>query len=249
MCIRDRSGDVQKRLEQSYRRPAVGEAKDAKPDPAWNYDPTRLVTLIRMPEPAVVRRALELYQEALRRPSLTVYCLDFSGSMQGPGERALQAAMRFILSHEQSAPLLVQHAPGDQIVVIPFDAGVRKVFRGSGAAADQARLLDAVSGEQAGGGTDIYACAGRGLQEIAATPKLADYLPAIVVMTDGKSDDHMQSFLARWRNTKSDIPVFGITFGDADASQLDRLAEATRARVFDGTKSLTEAFRAVRGYN
>jgi len=68
-------------------------------------------------------------------------------------------------------------------------------------------------------------------------------------MTDGKSDDHLQSFLTRWRDAKSEIPVFGITFGDADARQLEKLAEATRARVFDGTKSLTEAFRTVRGYN
>jgi Ca-activated chloride channel homolog len=243
------SADVQKRLVQSYRRPAVGEASGVKPDPIWNYDPTRLVTLVRMPEPAVVRTALELYQEGLRRPSLTVYCLDFSGSMQGKGEQALQAAMRFILSRDQSAPLLVQHAPSDRIVVIPFDARVRQVERGSGSPADQARLLEVVSRQQANGGTDIYACATRGLEEIAATPGVADYLPAIVLMTDGKSEDRQQNFLGRWRGARGDIPVFGITFGDADASQLERLAETTRARVFDGTKSLTEAFRTVRGYN
>src|SRR5262249_38477167 len=156
--------------------------------PSWNYDPTRLVTLIRMPEPPVVRKALELYQEGLRRPSLTVYCLDFSGSMQGKGEQALKSAMRFILSRDQSAPLLVQHATGDQIVVIPFDARVRKVERGSGSPADQAQLLAAVDREYANGGTDIYACAGRGLQEIATTANAQNYLPAIVLMTDGKSD-------------------------------------------------------------
>jgi peroxiredoxin len=46
------------------------------------------------------------------------------------------------------------------------------------------------------------------------------------------------------------VPVFGVTFGDdADRSQLDNLAKLTGGRVFDGTKSLTQAFRAVRGYN
>ena len=44
-------------------------------------------------------------------------------------------------------------------------------------------------------------------------------------------------------------PVFGITFGEADRSQLDHIAETTRARVFDGTKDLREAFRTMRGYN
>jgi Ca-activated chloride channel homolog len=243
------SAAVQTRLVQTYRRPAVGEVTSAEPDPSWNYDPARFVTLIRMPEPAVVRKALELYQERLRRASLTVYCLDFSGSMRGKGEEALKAAMRFILSPEQSARLLVQHAPDDRIVVIPFDGTVRRVFRGTGSPADQAHLLELISSEEANDGTDIYACAERGLAEIAATPNAHDYLSAIVMMTDGKSDDHAQRFLAGWSSTHGDIPVFGITFGDADASQLERLAEATRARVFDGTKSLSEAFRTVRGYN
>jgi Ca-activated chloride channel family protein len=243
------SAEVQKQLVALHRRPAIGEATGVKPDPSWNYDPTRLVTLVRMPEPAVVRAALDLYQEGLRPPSLTVYCLDFSGSMQGKGEESLKAAMRFILSHDASAPLLVQHGPHDQIVVIPFDGEVRRVVRGSGSAADQARLLDAVMNEHPSDGTDIYACAERGLAEIAATPNAHDYLAAIVVMTDGKSEDNARRFLSKWKLAKGDIPVFGITFGEADATQLDRLAEATRARVFDGTKSLSEAFRAVRGYN
>jgi len=243
------SAETQKQLVALHRRPAIGEATGAKPDPSWNYDPSRLVTLVRMPEPAVVRTALDLYQEGLRPPSLTVYCLDFSGSMHGEGEDSLKGAMRFILTRDQSAPLLVQHGPHDQIVVISFDAVVRRVLRGSGSLADQARLFDGVMNEHAANGTDIYACAERGLAEIAGTPNARDYLAAIVVMTDGKSDDHAQRFLSKWRGTNGDIPVFGITFGDADASQLDRLAEATRARVFDGTKSLSEAFRAVRGYN
>ncbi len=34
-----------------------------------------------------------------------------------------------------------------------------------------------------------------------------------------------------------------------DRSQLDNLAKLTGGRVFDGSKSLTDAFRAVRGYN
>jgi Ca-activated chloride channel family protein len=40
-----------------------------------------------------------------------------------------------------------------------------------------------------------------------------------------------------------------VTFGEADTSQLDQLAQMTRARVFDGRTNLTEAFRSVRGYN
>ncbi|MGF3023910.1 VWA domain-containing protein [Methylobacterium aquaticum] len=243
------SPEVQGRLVALGRRPAIGEATGAAPDPSWNYDPARLVPLIRMPEPAVVRAALDLYQEALRRPSLTVYCLDFSGSMGGRGETELKAAMRFVLSHDEAAQVLVQNGPGDRIVVIPFDAAPRSVTRATGAAADAASLVEAVEANRAGGGTDIYACAAAGLREIRATPDLGRYLPAIVLMTDGRSEDRQRDFLTLWRATGADIPVFGVTFGDADATQLDTLAEATRARVFDGRRSLREAFRAVRGYN
>ncbi|MEE7463859.1 hypothetical protein MFUR16E_22950 [Methylobacterium fujisawaense] len=243
------SPETQGRLVAQGRRPAVGEAAGAEPDPAWNFDPARLVPLIRMPEPAVVRAALDLYQEALRRPSLTVYCLDFSGSMGGTGETELKKAMRFVLSHDEASRVLVQNGAGDRIVVIPFDSRVRRVTRASGSKADAPVLIAAIDGNDASGGTNIYACAEAGLREIRSTPDAGRYLPAIVLMTDGRSEDHQQGFLDVWRQTGADVPVFGITFGDADRRQLDTLADATRARVFDGRTSLREAFRAVRGYN
>ena len=247
------SPDVQQKLVALGRRPALGEAQGASqgaaPQPDWNYDPARLVPLIRMPEPAVVRAALQLYQEALRRPSLTVYCLDFSGSMQGAGEDALKAAMRFVLSHDEASRLFVQNGPADRVVVIPFDGRVRGVTRLTGAQADAAALVGAVNDNRAGGGTNIYACASAALREIRATPQSENYLPAVVLMTDGRSENYAANFLDEWRRAGGDVPVFGVTFGDADRTQLDALAEATRARVFDGRTSLTEAFRAVRGYN
>ena len=76
------------------------------------------------------------------------------------------------------------------------------------------------------------------------------HLPAIVIMTDGKSQGAMSTFERPWRTDGRRVPVFGVTFGDsADRSQLDALATLTGGRVFDGTKNLIDAFRAVRGYN
>ena len=81
------SEEVRKRIAATGRRIPMGDASvEAAPEPDWNFDPSRLVTAIRMPEPAVIRTALDLYQEALRKPSLSALCLDFSGSMQGDGE-------------------------------------------------------------------------------------------------------------------------------------------------------------------
>lgn len=107
-----RSAPVQQRIADTGRRiPLSGVA--AKPEPGWNFDPAGLVTAIRMPEPEVIRQALTLYQAALRKPSLTALCLDFSGSMQGDGEDQLQKAIRFLLKRrgEQGAGAMVARRP------------------------------------------------------------------------------------------------------------------------------------------
>ena len=244
------SEPIQNQLVAADRRVALGRASvEGTPDPSWNYDPNRFVTAIRMPGPDVVRMALTLYQETLRRPSLTAYCLDFSGSMEGPGEADLKQAMALLLEPEKARNVLIQAGRQDRILIIPFDSAPRAVHRGFGSPEDQARLLATVNQEVAGGGTNIYACARRALEEMRSIPDLESFLPAVVLMTDGKSDGAMADMLAARQGTVSRIPVFGITFGNAEAAQLNTIAEQTSARVFDGTKSLVRAFRTARGYN
>ncbi|TJW69063.1 MAG: VWA domain-containing protein, partial [Mesorhizobium sp.] len=178
------------------------------------------VTSIRMPEPAVIRTALNLYQEALRKPSLTALCFDFSGSMENEGETQLQRAAQFLFTPEKASEVLVQWTPSDHIFVLPFDSTVRNIFDATGDPAGQSQLLGAVAEQHAGGGTDMYACADQALQKILATADLSKYLPAIVIMTDGRTDGSAEPFLAQWRQAPVRVPVFGITFGDADKSQL-----------------------------
>jgi Ca-activated chloride channel family protein len=81
---------------------------------------------------------------------------------------------------------------------------------------------------------------------------IKDYISAIIVMTDGESEDYFGDFSRIYRETgldSLDVPVFSIMFGDADQTQLDALAELTRARVFDGKTDLTAAFKNAKGYN
>jgi Ca-activated chloride channel family protein len=244
------SKPIAQRIADTGRRIPLHPEISSKPEPDWNFDPTRLVTAIRMPEPPVIRQALTLYQEALRKPSLTALCLDFSGSMQGAGEQQLQQAMTFLLTPKEASEVLVQWSPDDRIIVIPFDARVRDTFEATGKPDDQSRLLSEVADERAGGGTDMYACAQSALARFEEAPGSSKYLPAIVIMTDGRSQDAgANRFLNDWRHAPMRVPVFGITFGDADPHQLDALAQATGGRVFDGKGDLAGAFRAARGYN
>src|SRR5262249_47173871 len=80
------SPESQAMIAATGRRIALAGGSTApKAEPDWNFDPGRLVTSIRSPAPEVISHALTLYQESLRRPSITAFCLDYSGSMSGTG--------------------------------------------------------------------------------------------------------------------------------------------------------------------
>ena len=244
-----RAPEAQEKIAKAGRRVEGAAAAEARPVPEWNFDPSRPVTALRPPEPKVLFAALNLYQEALRRPSLTALCLDVSGSMSGPGIDQLRRAMSFLFTPDTTRAALVQWTPSDHIVAIPFSGQAYPAERGTGAPGDQARLkawgqtLDAIDG------TDMYPCARAALAEMRGDLATRRYLPALLIMTDGRSEGDMEGFIREWTRQAPDIPIFGVTFGDADTTQLDRVAEATGGRVFDGHKDLAEAFRAARGYN
>lgn len=244
------NGDAQGKIAKTGRRVEIGRATPLAADPKTNLDPSRPVTVIRPPEPAVIQKALLIYQEALRRPSLTALCLDVSGSMQGAGETQLLDAMRFLLTPARTREVLVQWTKSDEILVLPFSDHILWTARASGDENEQIGLLARALELRANGGTDFYTCAAQALALMK--PRLADgqHLPAIVIMTDGKSQGAMSTFESAWRADGHRVPVFGVTFGtEVDRAQLDNLAKLTGGRVFDGSKSLTDAFRAVRGYN
>jgi Ca-activated chloride channel homolog len=242
--------DTQARIAATGRRVELGRVALIKADANTNVDPSRPLTVVRPPEPAVIQKALALYQEALRRPSLTALCLDLSGSMQGHGEHQLLDAMRFLLTPARTREVLVQWSKQDQILVLPFSDHVLWTAAASGDDSQQAGLLSRALELHAGGGTDFYTCGAQALAAMKPALDAGQHLPAIVIMTDGKSQGTMSTFESAWRADGRRVPVFGVTFGDdADRSQLDNLARLTGGRVFDGTKSLAEAFRAVRGYN
>jgi Ca-activated chloride channel family protein len=242
-------GETQSRIAQTGRRVELARAANIGNDAATNLDPSRAVVVVRPPEPAVIQKALNIYQEALRRPSLTAFCLDLSGSMQGLGERQLLDAMRFLLTPARTREMLVQWSKEDRIFVLPFNDHIIWMERATGDE-EQASLLGRTLELHAGGGTDFYTCGARALAAMKPLLDRGRHLPAIVIMTDGKSQGSVQTFQEPWEADGRRVPVFGVTFGqDADRSQLERLATLTGGRVFDGTKSLTEALRAVRGYN
>lgn len=249
--------ETQKKLLALGRRTGAGGGLEGA-DPAvfrpeWGVDPNRVLSGVRLPEASVIAKALALYQTDLRKPSLTVYCLDFSGSMAGEGEAQLQEAMRLILDQGEAARYLLQAGADDRMLILPFSTRVVDRLQGGGNdPAELLRLDDRLKAIAADGNTDLYTPVVEGLDYIRGLPDRQRYQAAIVLMTDGEHNNAAVSFAdydrAR-RESGLDVPVFSIMFGAAKQDQLEQLAGASRGRVFDGRKNLTEAFRAVRGYN
>jgi Ca-activated chloride channel family protein len=221
-------------------------------NPDWGIDTQRILTPIKVPESAVVTEALSLYQGLFRKPSFTVYALDFSGSMGDAGQDELTAAMRQLLDQDTAGQYLLQASPNDITVVIPFNdkvLGETTVIGNN--ATEFTALIEEIERLTADGGTNIYAPVIAGL-EVMRSRGLDGYFPSIVLLTDGKSNnrtniDSLKQFIA---DTGMDsVPVFAITFGNASEEQLQEIADFTSGAVFDGRQDLIGAFRTVRGYN
>ena len=52
-----------------------------------------------------------------------------------------------------------------------------------------------------------------------------------------------------WKKINKEIPIYSITFGNADERELLEISDLTNGKVFDGKDNLTLAFKKVRGYN
>lgn len=253
------SPDAQNKIQAQGRRVGLVGVGVQNPDPAvfnpaWGIDTKRVLTPIRFPEASVVRQALDLYQTAFRKPSLTVYCIDFSGSMTGNGgEQGVKSAMSLLLDQDKARPMLLQASPDDVTVVIPFNDHVitQLSVRGNDPAALRGALAK-INALQADGGTDIYTPVMRGLDVLRRHGDLNKYFPAIILMTDGQSNTG-SSFADLQAALNQDglggVPVYAIQFGDADPSQLQQITTATAGKVFDGTQDLARAFREAKGYN
>lgn len=246
------SEEAQSQIEATGRRISANGVSDENRDvfkEEWGIDTERILSPIQMPESDVLMEALNLYQTSFKKPSLNIYCLDFSGSMEGTGETQLKDAMSQILLQENASKNFLQANAGEVNEVIFFDNTILDIERAADDSDEAlAQLYQKVADFQIAGGTDIYNAAAQALAE-ASSYDLEKYTPAIILMTDGVSDYNYRTFQNAWDTLGIDVPVFSITFGAADPTQLEELAEATGGRVFDGTQDLTEAFRSVKGYN
>jgi Ca-activated chloride channel family protein len=160
-------------------------------------DIDKTLSIVKMPDAATVEKALELYQERLRKPSLTFYCLDFSGSMAGKGEAQLKEALRNLLDEETAKKNLLTATEKDEHVFVLFNSDVIQIISVSGN--DPRELLETnrnIAAVKPGGGTDIYIPVLKCF-DIIRRYNIKDYTTAVILMTDGESVDRNQQFFSR----------------------------------------------------
>mgnify|MGYP002410556319 CR=1 FL=1 len=245
------SKDTQNKIEQTGRRDAYGNIDPAneKVFAEWGIDTKMVLSPITLPKAETIRLALNLYQTTFKKPALTLYCLDFSGSMSGEGNDQMMKGLEQLLIAENAREHFLQGTTNDVSYFIPFDSDVLSIYQANGNDAELEQAYERLRAESPGGGTDVYAAILEALKRLDGY-ELANYTPAIVLLTDGRSmQDNEDEVVRQYQAMNLDVPIFSIMYGDADPAQLEALADLTNARVFDGRKDLTDAFKKVKGYN
>lgn len=245
------SNQGQKLLESYGRRTWYGgtttKADKNVFNPKWGIDTTKYLNVTKYPSKDVMTYALNVYIEMLRKPSHTVFVLDYSGSMYGEGYTELHDAMHYILNAEEAGKDQLQFSKKDKVTIIPF-ATTSGSPRTTENGRETAELLEYVDNYEVYGSTALY---GAIIDALAILKNESDeYTTTVIAMTDGEVNiGSFNTLRSYYNNLGKEIPVYSITFGDASEYQLEEIAELTNAKVFDGKTDLLSAFKEVRGYN
>ena len=216
-------------------------------NPSWGIDTSKYITPLKYPSAEVIKIALNVYQNELRKPVHIVFCLDYSGSMLGSGIAGLKSAMDYVLT-SKAANDLIQFSEKDKIDVIPFSNKADNVWSTVNGTQTQT-ILSNINSYPVTGMTALYPASINAL-ELLKDEDIDTYNLSVVLMTDGVANVGTYTDLKnKYREIGKQIPIYSITFGSADEYELEDIAELTNGKVFDGRLDLVSAFKEVRGYN
>jgi Ca-activated chloride channel family protein len=240
---------------QTFRKPIAPEVPfDAKLYPS---------TLVELPFPAkleVVDAMLETFENEIRRPADATFVLDISGSMQGERIEQMKAALQGLTGLDRSlSGRFAQLREREKISMVAFDDVVRRPadFRLDKARREdtEKRIRAYIDQLRPAGGTAIFSAAQRAYRQAAARRAGdASRYYSLVLLTDGQNNDgispeEFKNWYQALPESDKGIRIFAIQFGEAEAGQLDMLAQLTGGRLFNATKTpLAQVFKEIRGY-
>ncbi|MER3482323.1 MAG: VWA domain-containing protein [Meiothermus sp.] len=247
--------DLQKKImEMTLRRPVTASVTLSSAFPN--------ALLVELPFPAsalAVDGILSQYFAEQRRPAHSFFVLDVSGSMAGQRLQGLQQAILNLAGADTSTTgQYARFQPREEVTVITFSNRINppKEFRiGRGQNDPQlSQMRGYVKSLRADGGTAIYSALQQAytlLQQ--AQSQEPERIYSVVLMTDGENNQgiDLNSFVSFYNGLSGGARaahIFPILFGEGNKAEMERLAQATGGRVFDGRNSLAAAFKEIRGY-
>lgn len=245
------SDDGQRKLEENGVRTWYGGINSSSLGNVfkkeWGIDTSKYLNVTKFPSKKVITSAINLYIEKFRKPTHVVFCLDYSGSMSGEGQKELTNAMDYILNYDKASKDKIQFSKQDKITVITFDSNVRDVWS-TNSGLETRNLINSINNSKPNGATALYDAIRKGLSILDKEDD--SYTKTVIAMTDGVINVGNFYDLQRvYKKLNNKIPIYSITFGDANYRQLEEIANLSNAKVFDGKTSLLKAFKEVRGYN
>lgn len=239
----------QEEIIKTGRRGFYGKANsDISQDIEWGIDTTKYNTAIKNPSLEVVKKALNMYQSELKKPTHILFALDYSGSMTGEGIEKLRDSMNYVLTKDNASKDYLQFSHKDKISFIMFNSIVDEVKTiDNGLQTED--ILEVINNKVPKGGTNIYDTVTEAVK-ILNKENPNKYNVSVVLMTDGEGLDgdysEMQSVI---KSIKNDVPVYSIMYGNANSTQLSNISSLTGGKLFNGRDNLLNAYKTVRGYN
>ncbi len=243
---------TQKRImDSTLRRPATTNV------PLSSAFPKAL--LIELPFPATAQEVDSILAKFLsdqRRPAHSVFILDVSGSMEGERFTSLKNSIKRLAGADTSLTGRYSSFQNrEKVTIITFSGKVSqpktRTIAGETTRQEIREQTDALVLD---GGTAIYDALNSAYAYLEATvPNEPNNAFSVVLMTDGENNtgavyNDFATRFATFSSTTKAVKLFPILFGEANTDEMTNLANLTGGRVFDGRKSLENAFKEIRGY-
>lgn len=254
--------EYQRQVVAAGFRPGNPEVPLRSPvDTAHGVDPDQPTKVLRVPDPPVLVRLLDLWRQQ-RKGARVLLVIDVSGSMGEEGDAA--GDTKLDLAKQAAIAALDQFKDDDLVGLRIFSTGLGQTGEndwldllpiapiGSQRERMKATIRDLVPQQ----GTPLYSVTRASYEELRASFDPAR-INAVVLLTDGRNEDPRNNDLdgllrALRAGTEGANPrpvrVFTIAYGaDADLPTLRRIAEATDAAAYDAKDptTITKVFTAV----
>ena len=207
----------------------------------------------------VVDAILRGFLDSYSKPASSFFVMDVSGSMSGSRIADMKASFKTLIKSDGSVSgRFSTFRNREQVAMTPFSNNVSPTHEftlGNDAKENEVALQRAdafIDTLRPDGGTAIYSALLNVYPIAQAKLKTGDRSVSIVLFTDGQNASGHT--LEQFRNYVRDagepkVPVYTIQYGDANANEMQGIADATGGRVFDAQKaSLKQTLKAIRSY-